>query len=371
MHIAFVTFGNYTKFPTLKRATGMAKPLVAAGHRVTLLLEDSPDNHEKALEECPDAEVLFHQRGDSALAERKEKQNLLDGLQPDVVWICAVGARTWVRRPHKDCVMIGDHSELPSAITKKPMRKLYEYLCEWGHVFAFDAHVCASRYLEDFYSRRMKLFGKVPRVHYSPYAYNRLLLESEPIVLDTLKQQYSREKTIVYMGGFWENYGFWDMLYSFQEIVKTHGDVQMLMLGKGPEKDAGAAWIKEQGLSDQIHLVGYAPEEHLSSYFRFADAFICPLRNTIQDIARCPSKLYMYLAFKKPIVSCRIGEAEQVFEDTGYYYPPGDRFALQAALLDVLEGEGSNRLPDPSLHDWEARTDTFLNWMKAAFPELK
>jgi glycosyltransferase involved in cell wall biosynthesis len=348
----------------------MAAPLIKVGHQVTLLLEDSEDNRLKVAQECPEANVVYHQRYASALQERRQKQETVKQLAPDCVWICAVGARTWVRRPHSKCIMLADHSELPSAFVKKPVRKFYEYLCEWGHIFAFDGHICASRYLERFYAKRMQRVGKPAKAHHSPYAYNRLLLQTEPVILEDLQSRYTGKKTIVYMGGFWENYGFWDMLHSFQNLARSRSDLQMLMLGKGPEKEAGAQWIRDQGLEDRIHLVGYAPEEHLSSYFSFADLFICPLRNTIQDIARCPSKLYMYLAFKKPIVTCRIGEAEQVFGDNGYYYEPGNRAALQSALLDVLENADMNRLPGLELHDWEARTASFLEWFAAEFPQI-
>ena len=47
MKIAFVTFGNFDGHATLKRATGMARPLILAGHEVYLLLEDSDVNREK------------------------------------------------------------------------------------------------------------------------------------------------------------------------------------------------------------------------------------------------------------------------------------------------------------------------------------
>jgi len=370
MHIAFVTFGNYSKFPTLKRATGMAAPLLKAGHVVSLLLEDSEDNRQKVGNECPGAQVFYHKRSPKPRGERSAKNETLRQIRPDVVWICAVGARTWVRRPHKNCLMIADHSELPSAFVKKPLRKLYEYLCEWGHLWSFDAHVCASRYLEAFYSKRMRKVGQRPRVHYSPYAFNQLLLDEAPVLLPQLQADYTKPKTVVYMGGFWENYGFWDMLHVFRQLLAERDDLQFLMLGKGPEKDAGQKWIQKNGLADRIHLVGYAPEEHLSSYFTFADAFICPLRRTLQDIARCPSKLYMYLAFRRPIVTCPIGEAEQIFGENGLYYEPGDRADLKRALEDALYSDRQSELPEPEAHNWEARAESFLEWFSQNFLKL-
>lgn len=370
MHLAFVTFGNYTNYPTLKRATGMARPLIEAGHRVSILLEDTLDNRAKVASECPKAEVIYHDRSPSVLSERAQKEATLKRIKPDCVWVCAVGARTWVRRPHEGCIMIADHSELPSAFVKKPLRKIYEYTCEWGHLWAFDAHVCASRYLENFYAKRLLRVGKSPRVHYSPYAFNQLLLQQEPFALPILQANYTYPKTVVYMGAFWENYGFWDMLHVFRELLSERGDLQFLMLGKGPEKEDGIRWIEKHGLGDRIHLVGYAPEEELSSYFHFGDVFICPLRRTIQDIARCPSKIYMYLAFQKPIVTSPIGEAVEVFGNDGFYYEPGERKDLKRALSGALTTPDSRKLPEAYEHNWQARADTFLRWFNQNFPQL-
>lgn len=116
MHIAFVTFGNYDGHATLKRATGMAGALSLRGIKVTLLLEECACNREKASLECPTADVVWHQRGETALHERHQKSQSLADLKPDVVWVCGVGPRNWVKRPDAQCIMLADHSELFSAL---------------------------------------------------------------------------------------------------------------------------------------------------------------------------------------------------------------------------------------------------------------
>lgn len=364
MHIAFITFGNYLRHPTLKRATGMAEPLMAAGHKVSILIEDSPENREKVQFECPAAEAIFHQRGKTARAERAVKQATLNRIQPDIIWICGVGLRNWVKKPNPSCLVFGDHSELVSSFVPKGPRWLYEYLCEWWHLWSFDGHICASRYLEAFYNKRLKQVGRQAPVHYSPYAFDPDLYDSERKIIAALRDRCTRKKTIVYMGSMWENYGCWDMLNAFRALMRKRDDFQVFMVGKGPELEEARAWVMASGLSERLHLEGYAPEEHLSSYFELADAFVCPLRNTVQDWARCPSKLYMYLPFQKPIITSPIGEAKELFGDRGLYYEPGNRDALSRQLEHVLDGKVKEMdLPDPDAHNYESRTEVFLKWI--------
>ena len=124
MHIAFVTHGSFDTHATLKRATGMATPLLEAGHEVTLLMQDSKANREKVILECPEVSVCWYSKGLSSFKERRQKQDFLNKLKPDLVWICAVGLRNWMTRPMKGCIMLADHSELFSHVGGNRFRKI-------------------------------------------------------------------------------------------------------------------------------------------------------------------------------------------------------------------------------------------------------
>lgn len=365
MKIAFVTFGNFDGHATLKRATGMASPLIEAGHEVTLLLEDCSVNREKAAMECPEAHVVWHSRGSNAWSERSEKQRSLNQLKPDLVWICGVGPRNWVSRPSKDCFLLADHSELFSQVGESVLRRKFYSLLEWGYCFSFDGHVCASRYLERYYKKRLGRLKKSTRVHYSPYAFHPSVIAPYSTGVAKLHERWSGRKALVYMGSFWENYGFWDMLDVFKELSREREDFVAILAGRGPEKDRGIEWVKENGLEDVIRIEGYVAEEELSAYFTAAHAFISPLRDTVQDWARCPSKLFMYLPFGKPVITCRIGEAKELFGEKGVYYTAGDRKSLKAAIVQVLENSESFELPDYNAHTYAARTKSFLAWYAA------
>jgi len=365
MHIVFVTHGSYDKHATLKRATGMAWPLMDAGHETTILMQDSVVNREKVMLECPQAKICWHPEGLSAFEERKSKQDAIRQLQPDLVWICAVGLRNWMFRPKHNSVMLADHSELFSSMNSGCFRKLFDWVTEWMHLVSFDVHVGASRYLEQFYKRRLILFGKSSRVHYSPYAYHPDTMHTDVQGAEKLQQGWQSRKAIMYLGGFWENYGFWDMLHAFENLAQQRDDFVAVFAGSGPEKEKGIEWIKAQGLEDIIHIEGYVAEDDLPAYFTAAYAFLSPLRDTIQDKARCPSKLFMYLPYNKPVITCAIGEAGELFGSHGNYFTPGSVESLTNVLKKVLDSTDNSSSVAPLEHTYKARVEAFLRWYEA------
>jgi glycosyltransferase involved in cell wall biosynthesis len=370
MKIAFVTIGDFSRHATLKRATGMAKPLMEAGQEVAILLEDTPANREKVRLECSDATIFWRGHEDSQWRERRLKQKTIDEWKPDLVWICGDTLRNWVFRPARGCIILADHVELESAIQRNFVRRCVFLLMEWAGCLYYDGHICASRYLEKLYAKRLARIGRHDRVHYSPFANTDSDAARTVPDGNTVKRRFSGKKILFYMGSFVENYGFWDMLESFRILSRTRGDFVAMMIGHGPEKEKGEEWIRINGLENVIHIEGYVAESDLPAHFAAADVFICPLHDTVQDWARCPSKLYMYLPFYKPVVTCAVGEAAELFGGNGCYFRPGDITSLTARLVETLDHPERFPTPDAAAHTYKARTAPFLAWVGRAFSRV-
>ncbi|MEM1221730.1 MAG: glycosyltransferase family 4 protein [Verrucomicrobiota bacterium] len=369
MIIVFVTYGKFEVNATLKRATGMAHPLIREGYRVILLLQDDPVNRLRVAHECPDAETIWHQHFKSAFEERKAKQVAVNRLKPDIIWICGPGMRNWVTRPTQGCILLSDYSERYANLGEGSfIRRIWEYVFEWIYPVAFDGHVCASRYLQSFFRRKLKFYGKSIPPLYLPYAYTSNSGRAvEPAHLEFPVLEKGK-KVFLYLGSFWENYGFWDMLEAFRQLRDIRDDFVFLMLGKGPELEPGREWIEHHGLSESISIVGFVPDAKLDSYLRAADAFLCPLRETLQDLARCPSKLFLYIPFRKPIITCRIGEAAELLGSGAAYYQPRNIPDMVERLVEVCEGRSTvESTANPDLHSWDQRAKIFTNWLKAYF----
>ena len=73
------------------------------------------------------------------------------------------------------------------------------------------------------------------------------------------------------------------------------------------------------------------------------------MNDTVQDKARCPSKLYMYLPYCKPIVTARIGEPFSVLGDKGYYYDCGSNAESDIIQNTAITGFGPKYIEESVL----------------------
>ena len=172
MKICFVTSKTIIKHATMKRAFGMANPLCLLEHEVTICLQESEDNRE-AMSRCPLAQAHYYQAG-SALYERRQKQTFLEQSSFDIIYICGLGVGNAINaKPLKNSFVLMDHVELESSIKDMPTRRrISQGILEWWSIFAYDASIAASRYLEFLFLSRLHLFGVSRPILWFPYAYD-------------------------------------------------------------------------------------------------------------------------------------------------------------------------------------------------------
>ena len=149
------------------------------------------------------------------------------------------------------------------------------------------------------------------------------------------------------------------------KLLSKHPDLQVEILGGGPEKDRLRALMQERGFSDNIHVRGFVAEDELNDYFSRADVFVSPLHDTIQDRARCPSKIFYYIPYNKPIVTCALGDPLETLGASGFYYKPDDIDDMSRAIDKALAASGGFSYPAGFIekHSWEARARRFEKWL--------
>jgi glycosyltransferase involved in cell wall biosynthesis len=363
MKICFITTGNINSLATMKRATGMAQTLIEKGFEVTIVALDCLDNRSRFQLECPDAQILYFQEG-SAINELNQKKKIVKLLKPDFIYVCSIGFRNWIHKYNSGCSnCIVEHSELASSIQNNKKRVVYK-LIEYLSLVLFNGQIYASRYLEQFFSKKNKSLKLKNKELYLPYAFNDEILSNYSPLLSLIEKDFAKKKVVLYMGTLSLNYGFLDILKAVDLLKKDRDDFIFLVMGSGRHKNIGETYVHENNLKDEVQFLGFVPEEDVSSYFKVADVFVSPLYDTVQDWARCPSKLFMYLPFEKPIVTCEIGEAKELFNKEGYYFSPDDVSSLTKTLNLALDSERLIYNVEPSRHTWKYRTNEFINWLE-------
>lgn len=363
MHICFITTGDIKSIATAKRALGLANHLSDLEWKVSIIMDDTEENHHRAELECDSRTKVYFLSYCSAFDEIQKKNTMIREIKPDVLYICAFVFRNIVAIRYK-CIKLVEHSELQSSIQN--VTTIFRFRAIIQEVFSViyaDGVLNASKYLQLHFQKIAKRFCKKtkPMLHF-PYAYNRDVCQICEDV--TLIKKEKGHKYFVYLGSLAENYGVFTMIKAFELLHKSHPSFHLLLLGKGSAYTKVLHYVTEKSLDSFIHIPGFIKEEDISAYFTIADAFISPMNDTVQDWARCPSKLYMYLPYQKPIITCRIGEPYETLKEHGIYFEPNSSESLAKAISDMVEKKMWTLNIDPLKHEWKARAKELDCWLK-------
>lgn len=361
--ICFVTTGDIQKIAMAKRALGLANPLVELGWKVSILMDDTPENRHRASLECSNDVSVFFNRYKSIINEIVVKSKIIKQLSPSIVYNCAPALRDLIIIPSKTS-LVTEHSELTTKMEHiKGINYLKFLFLEFYSIFKSDALINASKFLQTFFKKRADSVGKskLPML-YLPYAFNFKSSFIEHVGSFKFTKG-KNDKYIVYLGSLDRTYGAFTMLGAFERIKKSNRNIKLVLCGKGADYENVKKIVRTHKLEDTVFVRGFVPEEDIPYYFSLADAFLSPMNNTIKDWARCPSKLYMYLPYNKPVITCKIGEPYEVLKDKGFYFEPSDELSLANTILQLYDDNIWKVDYQSSLHEWKQRAvvlDEFL-----------
>lgn len=106
---------------------------------------------------------------------------------------------------------------------------------------------------------------------------------------------------------------------------------QLLICGSGREKEHLTALIKELGISDRAHLLGFRND--IYELLKCADAFVFPSKQEGLPVA-----LMEAMAAGLPCIASRIRGNVDLLPDSRYLFEPADESALCQLLKDAANG---------------------------------
>ncbi len=363
--IAFLTYGDIARVATSKRVLGMAEYLAEAGFSVSIILVDAVENRRQFEAKCPSAALHFFQKG-SVFSEVREKNKIIKKIKPDLIYVSSLAPRNLIF-PHyrRSSNVIVEHSEIASSILSHGIfkRSIYWVLEKLCHSM-FDGQVMASKYLFDKFERRGR---SIPSL-YLPYAYERGFLKQAECPVPTTEYLERGYQVVIYMGTLVEEYGFLDVLAAARKLKDVRNDVLVIIIGGGRDFHRGLQIVREQGLENEVLMPGFVSESELAAYFRSASVFVAPLYDTVTDWARCPSKLFMYAAFGKPVVTAKVGEAIDMFGDLAFFCDCSSSQSMASAILRALEADAPRNVEYLQReHDWSTRSAVFADWVRMTY----
>jgi glycosyltransferase involved in cell wall biosynthesis len=155
-----------------------------------------------------------------------------------------------------------------------------------------------------------------------------------------------------------------DILIDAWTILQSQGDApDLCIIGGGPCLESVKSDVEQRGLT-QIKFLGYLPVQENQNYLHHAHGLLFPIRDTIGNQMRCPSKTFAYMQAGRPIVTCRVGEVAEALGDQGIYVEPTPETFAQK-VLELFQQPPQTVVYDLERHTWEARAKDLLRAIQA------
>jgi glycosyltransferase involved in cell wall biosynthesis len=125
------------------------------------------------------------------------------------------------------------------------------------------------------------------------------------------------------------------LLQAFAKLRPRHPELQLRLVGDGPDRASLETLVKELGLSDAVTFVGRLPEEETLAEIARANLLVLP-----SFMEGLPIVLMEAMAAGVPVIASRIAGIPELVEDdeTGLLFTPSNWNEL-ASRIDLLLGD--------------------------------
>ena len=137
------------------------------------------------------------------------------------------------------------------------------------------------------------------------------------------------------------------LIQAMPELIRCHPDLQVVIVGYGPEHNALQRLAQTLGVGEHLHITGQ--RQDVADLLPGFDIFALPSRTEGLSIAlleACASGL--------PVVATRVGGNPEIIhhESTGLLVPSDDIPALTEALMRLLDSEEARRVLGAAARTW-------------------
>jgi glycosyltransferase involved in cell wall biosynthesis len=129
----------------------------------------------------------------------------------------------------------------------------------------------------------------------------------------------------------------WKWIDQLIEVVSQLDDVNLVIVGDGPEEDNLRSLSVKLGLKERIKFTGRLSQPGVLQYLRSADVFV--LNSTYEGL---PHIVLEAMSVDTPVIATRVGGTPEIIEDgvNGILIQPNNQTQLKEAIEQVLKDEG-------------------------------
>lgn len=156
-----------------------------------------------------------------------------------------------------------------------------------------------------------------------------------------LAAQLGLEEALVlgFIGSFYGYEGLSLAVEALPEILETHPEARLLLVGGGPRDAELKHRVVALGLESHVVFTGRVPHDQVERYYSLVDILLYPRRHMRLTDLVTPLKPLEAMAQGKLVLASDVGGHQEIIRDgeTGRLFRAGGARALAAAVRDMLE----------------------------------
>lgn len=141
----------------------------------------------------------------------------------------------------------------------------------------------------------------------------------------------SESKNILWIGRYTPGKGVEYLIHAFAQFHKTHPDFSLLMIGRGPNKDAMIELVQKLGLEGAVRMLDFVANDKLPEVYRSARAFVLP---SIEE--GVPRSILEAMACGVPVICTELPQLVNIVSGAGCVVPLRDSQSIAEQLDRIV-----------------------------------
>lgn len=343
MKYALLATGCTKNNASFVRLRELGRELARQGFDVDFVLDGSAHNSSLVQDLQPARLQLVS--GTFRATRLFNRRTLLRRLAPDIVHILNPQPLNVSSVFGLGVPIVCDWDELLSARQRPWLRKSNDWFFEACARRIATTHVVASRYLQHLFRARFGVESLyLPYATYLPDA----AVASNPF----------SKPTAVYLGNLIRDFDHDIVIDAWELLLRRGVPLDLSIIGGGELLDSVRRDVERRGLTN-VRVEGYMTGQPMWDRLRHAHVLLFPIRDTVGNRSRCPSKTYAYMQARRPIITNRVGEVAEVLGDLAEYVAPSP-----VEFASAVERIAFTHPPDVDypvrLHTWADRVSRLV-----------
>lgn len=172
-----------------------------------------------------------------------------------------------------------------------------------------------------------------------------------------------KAKNLLFVGRLANVKGVPILLEAVANLIETHPDLRLNLIGDGPDRAALETQAQHLGLADYVKFLGYQNQDQVAAALHTTDTLVLP-----SFAEGVPVVLMEAMASGVPVISTHIAGVPELVRQghTGFLIPPGDVPALQAAIDRILQDDAERKAMGEigrDIVDADFNSDREARWM--------